>query len=273
MPAHFKTTLPSHGEFYKDASGNALLPGGEIFVRKMTLDEEETVQSPGLDVFTRLSLIGKNSCILANEADATKAKIKFDDLLFTDQQAALLRQRLITHGANYVMEFRCTSCGNVNKNTHNIENEWEERTPERNLAMAREQGRADFTNEEPFTVHLPDADKDVTFRFLRVKDVAVINRLVKQFRAATKDAKNPTVRFTLAQTAETISGDTSGRPWDVIQKAEWFRHITSSDHRHIRQERELRETCIDTTLHSTCKNCGTVNEVSIEMNAEFFLPA
>lgn len=269
MPAYYPTTLPSQGLFYKDGNGVDLLPGGVVLVRKMTLDEEETVQSPGLDVFTRLSLIGKNSCILSEQQDATKARIKFDDLLFTDQQALLLRQRLITHGPNYLMEFRCNSCGTVNKNSHNIEQEWEECTPETCSARAVEEGRKEFVNQEPFTVSLPDANLDVTCRFLRVRDVTAINKLVKQYRTAAKDVKNPTVRFTLARSLVTIGGE----DWnDDFKKAEWLRTLTSSDHREIRKERESRETCIDTTLHSICKNCGTANEVSIEMNTEFFLP-
>jgi len=263
-PAHHACTLPSQGLFYGDS-----LPGGKVFVRKMTIDEEEAIQSPGLDPFTRLSLIARNSCILAATPDPAQAKLKFDELLYTDQQAILLRQRLITHGPNYLMKFRCVNCQQNCQNTHNVEAEWNEITPDVCVHNAAEKGIADFHNEEPFLIHLPDMGADLQIKFLRMRDIIEINRLVKQLRAVMKDSRNPAARVTLARSIVSIDGDASKND---IQKAEWLRQVTSSDHRLIRQERELRETCIDTSLNSICSGCGTTNTLDVQMDFEFFLP-
>jgi hypothetical protein len=268
MPAYYASILPSHGLFYKDAQGSSLLPEGKVMIRKMTLEEEEMVQSPGLDGLTRIGMIARNSCILADQPDQGKARMKFDDLLFTDQQAILLRQRLITHGPNYTFKFVCVGCQQATSNDHNVEKEWNEITPDVCMAKAIEEGKDGYSNDEPFAVHLADQDIDIEMRFLRVKDQAPVMRLVKQYKAASKDARDPSYRISLARSI-TKWGGMIKPEMEVI---ELLRNITSSDLRIIRKERSFREPRIDTTITTKCKNCGTDNTVQINMDNEFFLP-
>jgi hypothetical protein len=276
-PSWFKTTLPSRGIFYRKEDNTPLLPKGEVYGRKLTLGEEDTLQSAGIDPVTRIANLLSVSCAITADAPEQVFKNLFphSDLLLTDRMAIMLAQRIRTHGDEYTVSFRCSQCRQSNKTKMKVADEMDYIYPEDVEKKAQEKGRADFINEEPFAVRLEDAGVTAMFRFMRGKDETALASKLKKYKLQSMDSTDHTASVRIGLCLVEIVE--RPLPTDAEPRSKfidnWVRNLTSTDGRLIRSEFNLRETGIDTRLYPTCKNCGTPTEVNIGFDSEFFLPS
>ena len=276
-PTWFKTTLPSRGIFYKKDDDTLWLPKGEVYGRKLTLGEEDTLQSAGIDPVTRIANLLLVSCAITADPPEHPYKNLFphSDLLLTDRMAIMLAQRIRTHGDEYTVSFRCSQCRQSNKTKMKLAEEMSYIYPEDVEKNAHEKGRPDFINEEPFPVRLEDAGVTAMFRFMRGKDETALAAKLKKYKLQSMDStdRSASVRIGLCL-VEIVERPL---PTDINLRNQfvdnWVRNLTSTDGRLIRSEFNLRETGVDTRLLPTCKNCGTPTEVNIGFDSEFFLPS
>jgi hypothetical protein len=253
--------LPSRGQLYGDK-----IPDGRISLRKITVDEEATLNTQGMDATARLNHIIRN-CSLLPEG------VSHDELLITDRMAILLGQRIHTFGPKYSFTFRCKHCGNANRTDLNMVAELDEITPDVVANRMAERGVVDFVNEEPFTVHLPDANADVRLRFLRGKDQNALLAKAKRMRMATNavGVGDPAYKIQVAMQIVEVVGRADLN--DPFKKEMWVGKLTGLDSATMRIAVEERETGIDTDLYINCKSCGTVCDVPLPFDSDFFQPS
>jgi hypothetical protein len=261
-------TLPSRGVLYKDGdTGDDLLPGGEIQVRKLTAKEESILMNQGARGVERIAILLKNCTKLPS------AKLTHDDLLITDRLAILLAMRTITFGPNYAFTFRCQFCGNTGKANVNIMDDLEERTPEKIaedlLLKGKIESVNDFVLEEPFDVPLDDCGKVVSLRFLRGTDETRIVKRSKRMAMQSNDPSDPSYLYRIALQIVAIDGESQ----NIATTEAFVRDLTAGDTARIRLAVDDTEPGIDLKVFPTCPSCGGENERMMPFDAEFFRPS
>lgn len=255
--AYANLKLPSHGIFYGDT-----IPGGDVKVRKLTADEEAILQTQGIDVMERISRIITACSQLPGGA-------KHGQLLVTDRLAILLFQRVIAFGPTYQFQWRCKHCRAVVKGQVDIVKDLPEITPDTLSYKWQEQSWGDYVPEEPFTVHLPDADVDVTLRFLRGDQEEQVTRRAKQLRMQNANLSDPTDNLRKALQIVAI-GD---KEPTLLEREMWVKGITITDKAALRIGNDRRETGIDLNTILDCAQCGASNGITLPFDEEFFQPS
>jgi len=265
-----KVQLPSRGVYYGDK-----LPDGAVLIRKFTVEEEQILQSQGLDGLTRMARI-ISLCSKHPEADG---KLVHEDLLITDRMALLIFQRILTFGARYTFGFRCQSCGAQAPAKVNLVEDFDEDTPDvlrqRIVEKYPEkyEGVEDVELTEPFEVVLEDVGgQPVTLqlRLLRGKDEETAFKRAKRQHMRSLDSTDPSYSIRLAAQIVTINGTLP----ETLGVAEQFvRGLTATDSARIRIVTEEREPGLDTEVIQNCKSCGFENRVPLQFDLEFFRPS
>lgn len=253
-------TLPSQGIFYKDADGKERIPTGKVKIRKLTVSETATLQSPGMDALQRVATVIRSACQLP-------PNIAADELLLTDRQAILLYQRVITHGPVYSFTYRCPGCRATVKWTTNIIKDLVEVTPDE-LRPTLASMSPPVELEEPFDVELPDEAVVVTCRLLRGKDESEITKRAKRGAMQSIDNTDPSVIIRMALVITAVNGEA----WDTRKKEQMVRGMTQSDQNRIEYAVDKRETGVDTTVYPTCTACGydVMEGFALPFDRDFF---
>jgi hypothetical protein len=245
--------LPSRGIFYGDK-----LPNGLCRIRKWTVDELSVLESQGANASEKTRATVDQCVILP-------AGLEPGHLLASDRFALLLYQRTYSLSTTtYKYDFKCEHCGKVNRGVLcNMETDFDEKLPQEGAA-------------EPFSVRLPDANAEVTFRLLRGYDEAPI------MQAANAEARggmatgaqaagvkgDPTRAHRMARQITSVNGN----EWAMPDKLAFVRKLTAGDAARFNIAQDAAEPGIKTTLYPTCKHCGGENETGLPMDLEFFRP-
>lgn len=262
--------LPSRGILYLDESGKALIPDGQVSIRKMTVHEESILFSQGTQGVERFDIVLKNCCKLPE--GCAKAKFTHADLLLTDRVAVMIALRTYTFGPNYTFPYRCTQCGAPNKHKADIIADLNERTPE---IIARELERdgkieaGSFSLVEPVLVKLPDSGFEVGLRFLRGKDEERVLKRAKALKMQSNDPSDSSYIYRLALQLVSVDGQVIDSP---AKGEEIIRKLTSKDGAVMRNAMDDRECSIDMRVYPECSSCGNVNERTMPFDLEFFRP-
>lgn len=255
-------SLPSLGVFYKKPnSDEPAIPGGAVQIRRLTMGEIATLQSPGMDNLQRIAAIIAAACKIPNGFTA-------DQLLLTDRQAILLYQRVITLGASYTFTYRCGACKSQTKWTTNILKDLVEVTPDE---LRPELDARGLTLQEPFDVKLPDEGVSVSCRFLRGKDESEIAKRAKRDKMQSLDQTDPSSIIRMALVIQSVNGEA----WDTRRKEQMVRAMTAGDSLRLEYAVEERETGVDTTVYPVCTACGAEipEGVALPFDREFFRPS
>lgn len=254
--------LPSRGVLYRDSEGNDPIPEGKVEIRKMTGQEMERLIEAGASAWNRVNQITDQCTRMPNQFPPGQ-------LLVTDRLALLIGMRIITHGPSYTFEYRCQSCNSTVKDTVNLVEELDERTPEDvERRMHNEFGRPDFEFAEPLSLRLPDCGRTVYLRFLRGDDQEMVMKREKRAKMEKTGGSQYTYRLAL----HIMRIDESGADLHVAQREDFVRSLTAGDQTHLQNFLDEAETGIDLTIFPDCSSCGATNELYLPFGTEFFRP-
>lgn len=264
-------TLPSHGALYVSDEGEALIPDGEVHIRRMTTKERSILEESGVSGPERASRIIERCSKLPKG-------IKHEDLLASDRLAILLALRTLSLGGKYKFQWSCPSCGASNHSMVDILEELNEDTPSRIGQKLFDAGKIehvdDFTMQEPFEIELMDSKTaegepiKIGLRMLRGKDEARLAKHMKRNQARETTGADATLSYRLNLQIVTINGERAeGRV-----KQELIDSLSYRDSVRIDNFLTERETGIDMGVYLECSRCGAGNDTSLPMTAEFFRP-
>lgn len=233
--------LPSRGLLYGD-----LLPDGQVFIRKLRVQEETALQSAATG----------NDLVNATIPTACKlpAGLNHLDLLMVDRLAILIALRVHTFSASYHYTFGCPHCGTKNKSIYDL----------RKLPM----NSAKDGLTEPFFADLPDAGVRVGLRFLRGKDEAAIMRESQRVRMQSSDAPDRSHALRLGLQLVTV-GDKPA-PTEPLVLADMVNNFTMLDSEAIAEATDENEPGIDLSMSSECSACGMTSAMILPLNLGFF---
>ena len=267
-------SLPSQGVLYKDKNtGDELLPGGKIEIRKTRGQEDAILLSQGLDGLDRIAKI-INTCSRIPKAKSDQPdRLTQLDLLLTDRMAILLALRTLAFNTpwyNYV--YKCQFCSKTTKAWINLIEDLPERSPETmadNLFAAGEiDNPDDFVLDEPLTLDLVDEGVTIQARFLRGYDEVKIAKRAKRLAMTSNDLGDQSAIYRQALQIVTINGEEA----KDAHKEAFVRQLSSGDLALLRIAVDDLEPGLDLRIFPTCDKCGADNELSLPFTAEFFRP-
>ena len=241
--AHW-TWVPSQGHLYGGA-----FPGGEVVISPMTTAEEKILQQAGKD---RLEIVDTliQRCLVS-------CPVKYEDLLLPDMFYLLLAVRNVTYGPNYIMRLTCARCDTEHVKTLQVPTDLELRC-------------LDESDEgEPWEVLLPDCQKRVHFRHLRVKDETDIRKWSRQSYSRSQQIGDPAYQYRIAKHITAINGaEVNG-----VQKLEFVEDMIGGDSLVLRRAIQKKEFGVRLLLDSSCPRCGHEEKTQLPFDREFFHPS
>jgi len=244
--------LPSRGILYKE---NSVLRQGRVFVRKMTVRDEALLGTRREEDRAKVVDLLIKNCV--NE------KFDINELLVTDKLFILFAIRRITYGPEYKFKLRCTNCDFVFLHTVQIFDSFKVRVLEDNEI-------------EPYSVLLPDCNKTIKFRMLRVEDEREIEKYNRsKLLQGASIVGDPTYSYRLARHIvditpfEPASKDGSLTMSDKISFVET---LTGLDSAVFRDAILSHQSGLELTMSVECPQCGNVFEELLPITVDFFRP-
>lgn len=266
-------TLPSQGILYRNQdTGEELLPGGKIEIRKMRGQEDSILMASGLDGLERISKIVNMCCRVPTEAGA-EPKIGQEKFLLTDRMAVLLALRALAFNTPwYHYAYKCQYCNKTDKAWLNLAEDLPERTPESigldKFAKGEISDHKDFLLEEPISIDLVDERVPIEVRFLRGTDESKIAKRAKRLAMTSNDIGDPSTIYRQALQIVTINGEEKA---DAHKEA-FVRQLSAHDLAQMRIAVDDVEPGLDLRVFPSCSRCSADNELSLPFTAEFFRP-
>ena len=259
--------LPSRGLLNPHPdTGEPLIEGGEVQIRKLKTREESILMSQGAEGLERFDIILKNCTRIPNG-------VKPLDLLITDRMALILALRTHTFGPEYSFNFKCQFCNQMGKYNLNIMDELQEKDPvaiaERLYAEGKIDAPEDYKLEEPFEVNLEECGKIIRMRFLRGHDEKKIASRSKRMMMQSNDPTDPSYIYRMALQVVTVDGEKK----PLAEMERWVRELDGGDSARMRIALDDIEPGIDIRVYPTCRSCSATNEMGMPFSAEFFRPS
>lgn len=266
-------TLPSQGVLYRDPeTGEELLPGGKIEIRKTRGQEDAILLAQGLDGLDRIAKI-IHTCTRIPRAPEAPERITQQDFLLTDRMAILLALRVLAFRTPwYQYMYKCQFCNKTDKAWVNLAEELPERSPEAiadaKFAAGEISDPGDFELREPLVLDLEDEGVTIQARFLRGYDEAKIAKRAKRLALASNDLGDQSSILRQALQIVTIDGEERKE----AHREAFIRQLSSGDLAQLRIAVDDIEPGLDVRVYPTCNRCGADNELSLPFTAEFFRP-
>lgn len=264
-----KCSLPSKGLFY-----GGKIPDGTIEVRPMTIAVDKILAT------SRLAQSGQAIEKMYEKCVRLPSGFEQLDLLIGDRTFLLFYIRGITHGNGYEFIITCSNDACKQKSTHeyDLNHLWDKVRPSR------------YTSE-PIRIKLPYFSEEVgrevwaDVRFLRQRDIQVINRRAKIRQAAMPPTpvrdKNTNeeqgqnnsnyidnaIEENLNLAITSINGVT-----DQIKIASVVKRMHSKDSAIVREVINFGAPGIDTEILVTCPHCNEEMKVDLPISENFFRP-
>ena len=240
--------LPSKGKIYKQNVNP------QIHLRSMTTEEE-------MRRLAYSELPYKPLCDVIDACLIEPIGISSYDLCLGDYQYLLHRLRVVTYGPEYPSASVCPICGQVNRQTLNLD----------------EVAIIPF-NEEEFNnlllVNLPGCNKQVKLKVMTPRDIDEIVKEEKEFTA-----KNPdnTININYLLTLRHSIDSVNDQHLDKIKLDIFLRKLNMRDTNLIyKTMNKLEEKVgLDTRIQNKCTNpkCGAQYATTFRVTNEFFGPA
>ena len=236
-------TLPSLGKVYEPAINP------EITLRSMTTEDE----------MRRLNSSERPLKVIADMIDdcmIEKSAISSYDMCLGDFQFLLHRLRVVTYGPKYKLDSTCPYCGNVNKNTIDLDDievfEYSEEL------------------QKYLDIDLPVCGRHIHLKMQTPRMLDDISLKAKEMRKRATSSE-PVFLFSLMQAIDTIDGI----KYDIIKVEDFCRHLAMKDSNCIMQTiQKLNERVgLNLELEMTCDLCGLTYESSFRQTGEFFGPS
>ncbi len=237
--------LPSHGVLYEGK-----IPDGEVLIYPIRGQQEEILASAGDG--------GPNTMVVLQHVTQQLVKLPpefaFQELLVTDWMALLLNILAFSYSSIVTMTPKCPECKTqmqVQKDLKDLDCTY---------ASDLKDGY-----KEPFkTEPLPRCGEVITFKMLRLRDMAKISEYESKHRARQGfSGIDPSHTYSLAQHIIMI-GDQGNM--DDLEKMRWIRGALAYDLRVLRTEFEKWETGYDVKPTITCAHCGAYFAVPLPLD-------
>lgn len=236
-------TLPSKGRVYSQKVNP------EIKIRSMTTEEEMKRLAHSDSPYKLLSEI-IDDCLVE------KPGISAYDMCIGDYQFLLHKLRIVTYGPDYKIETACPMCGNITKETINLES--------LNIVEYSE----DFDN--CLSINLPKTQKHLELKLQTPRMLDEISRKTKELlKKSPNMSSEPAILFTLQSVISTVDGE----KYDSVKLESFIRRLPMVDTNYILKSLEKINLGIDTVINCSCNKCGYTHDRVFPITGEFFGPS
>jgi hypothetical protein len=244
-------SLPSRGILYPKGTP---MHSGKLSLSPMTMVEEAIFNNPGGDSIDRML----KRCIAET--------IEVNSLIGSDKFFLFLMLRAISYGPEYTFTWTCPArktmretCGHKNTKTVHIPDDFQMKY------LADD-------DTEPFTVRLPETQREISFRLMRGYDEPVIERYAKGLEAQKKQGimvENTVPAFRLARQILKVDGkDVTNAPEQKLLA--FILSLPAKDVQYLRAKVSYYTPGISTDVTLVCDECGFVQEGDLPFTANFF---
>ena len=230
--------LPSKGLLYPEGHP---LASGTIEMKYMTAKEE--------DILTNQNYIKNGTVIDKLLKSLIVTEFNYNDLLVGDKNAIMIAARILSYGKDYPVSFN-----------------GEQLTVDLSLLDAKEH-KVDYSRGvNEFTVKLPKAGSEVTFKLLTHGDELAIENEIKGLQ---KINKNNIAEVTTRLKHMIVSIDGTRERADIRKFVDGY--LLAQDARAIREEYTRVSPDVDLSFTYTFED-GSEEEVAIPIGLNFFWP-
>ena len=241
--------LPSQGKIYNPDS---LLYNREtVDIKAMTAKEEDILTSPALLKRGETVSTLVESCI-------TDGNINVDEMILGDRNALMISIRVTGYGQDYRVSIDCPKCSHSNNKTVDLGN-----LPIKFLEISPVKKGL---NEFDFT--LPVTKKNVTFKFITVKDEREMSQTREKMNKHFDVVVENNVTANLEQCIMSIDGIR-----DKNKIRHFVQYMPAFDSKSLRNFIKENEPGIKMEYDLVCDDCTNVSSVIVPMSSEFFWPS
>lgn len=260
--------LPSFGAHY-----GGKLPDGMLQIRNWTTAEESVIASQTTSAFEKASYLLR-SCVRVPVSFSYQIGNRtfsgVDGLLTSDRGVLLFLQRQLSMGGKYEMGWQCGSCRQVGTAQVDIDQFVFDTPDDVRENFDKNPSWGEYTTDEPFTLHIPEMDTHVHWRFLRGSDEAEIFQHAQRMRMQNTDPADPSTRIRIARM---LVGVDSVPEWDRMNdtaRMKWLqdKHIMLT--KRIEAAAGRRSTGIRPQVPAKCGACGTTTTLMVGFDIDFF---
>ena len=214
-----------------------------VTIRNMTGADEKVIYSGVTE--SAIDKLLKRCIVEPKDLDVS-------ELCEQDKYFLLMQIRILTFGSDYSFVTKCSECRakfNVEMDLGDLEVFY-----------------ADDKFEDSLHCTSPSGD-EIVFKILTSKDISAVNALTSKLKA--NNDKGTQMILRLASVIESINGEKLG----LIEKQRFLEESSSRDVNYLWRAYGRIKLGVNMMLAVECPACGIVEEVPVEMNAEFFRPS
>jgi hypothetical protein len=246
FPTEF-VDLPSKGLVYPEGHP---LREGRIEIKYMTAKEE--------DILTSQNLIQKGIVIDELLKSLIKTKVDFNDIVIGDKNAVMLASRILGYGKQYVVDITCPSCAKSEETDFDLTSfEYKE---------IDEDFFKDSNGVYKFT--LPNAEREIEFRFLTQKDESDIDIELSAVEKAGIIV-SPEVTSRLRRQIVSVDGNDDQEFIKSFINNEFF----ALDSRAFREYYSDKIPDVNFDANWKCDSCQWMGPVDLPVTVNFFWPS
>ena len=238
--------LPSQGKVYDIE----VVP--EVRLRSMTTAEEQKR-------LARTDFPYKMLCEIIDDCMVESPGISSYDMCIGDYQFLLHKLRVVTYGSDYKMDITCPYCGTTLHETINLD----------------ELPIMSYTEiiDKYFEFDLPKSKNHIKLKVQTPRMLDRVNEKVRDMKQRSNNTlkSDPTLTYTVAS----LISEIDGKKPDALKLEQWVENLPMMDVNTIISYAEKCNSLlgIDTTLNTTCDNCGLHFLSQMRMTSEFFRPS
>jgi hypothetical protein len=236
-------TLPSRGLLYGDQ-----VPNGQVRVAAFTTREEKVFAGAGEGSDQKIDIILRN-CV-------DSGSLPPDELLVGDSLFCLFWVRQLSYGPTYGFQ---VSCGDCRRKFH------KDITLPDSLTLT--QAPDDY--REPIRLTLPVRQDALELRLFRRKDETEIAQEVAKLVRDHAQVGDPTYFLRLGRHIVSVNGEAFGSP---LRASEYVQKLEGPDSLALRNAIDLNGYGYELDLEIRCPLCGSDNDQTLPISAEFFRP-
>lgn len=225
--------LPSNGKFGYQS---------KVTVRNLTGADEKIMYAGSSEIATD-KLIRR--CVTEPEDfDVTK-------LCEQDKYYILLKVRVLTYGSDYTFDAKCPECGRKTSLTVSLDD--------------LEVVYADDEMISALSIELPASKDKLRLKVLTTREINEVNQRIAKLKAD----RGTEYILRCASIIESINDDVK----TLTEKQSILENMSSKDINFIWKSYSKINLGVNMNTTLTCPNCGSMREVKIDMNSEFFRPS
>lgn len=240
-----EVVLPSSGIPYTSESGIK----DTVTIRAITTVEEKLIYGSGTDSAITKAL---KACIVSPE------KIDIGELTIPDKHFLVVAWRALSYGPDYVTSGRCGVCGNTHEYNISIQ------------TLVDTVTLLDPQYAEPYEITLPESKDVITLRFLRDRDIRLIEREVTNLKRIMKTS-DPDADIAYPYRIASYIKEVNGKELSLIEKVRYLEKLIGRDTSYIMYKaNKMNDFGIDPIVSVQCKSCDSDLRVGVPIDVTFF---